>query len=110
MRNFTEWLSNFKGSISDYDYYVDFKKVHNNVEKIKVELNILNSLIGSSNIEADFDALIARYPETLKCIPLLLAVRESEIYAIDGDGEFRYNFKNANYPAEQYKVFMQKTT
>jgi type II restriction enzyme len=109
MRDFTAWLANFKESIADYKYYVDFPKVHRNVDKIKVELNILNSLIGSTNIEADFDALIIRYPEILKCIPLLLAVRENEIYAIDSEGEFRYNFKNMNYSTKQYKVFMRKT-
>ena len=109
MRDFTTWMSTFRDSISDYLYYADFPKVHRNVEKIKVELNILNSLIGSANIESDFDTIISRYPETLKCIPLLLAVRESEIYAIDGDGEFRYNFKNMNYPTHQYKIFMRKT-
>lgn len=42
---------------------------------MKVELNILNSLISSKNIEADFESLIRKYPEVLKCIPLLLAVR-----------------------------------
>ncbi|MDR3348745.1 MAG: type II restriction endonuclease [Acidaminococcales bacterium] len=109
MRNFTEWISTFRESISDYGYYIDFAKVHRNVDGIKVELNILNSLIGSHNIEADFTALVERYPETLKCIPLLLAVRESDIYAIDGDGEFRYSFLKANYSAGQYKVFMRKT-
>jgi len=109
VRDFSEWLSGFKISISDYGYYVDFSKVHRNVDNIKVELNILNSLIGSDNIDADFNELVTRYPEVLKCIPLLLAVRESEIYAIDGDGEFRYNFKQANYSVEQYKVFMKKT-
>jgi type II restriction enzyme len=36
-----------------------------------VELNILNSLIGSKDIEAEFESLVARYPETLKCVPLL---------------------------------------
>lgn len=41
-------------------YYVDFAKVHKNVDAIKVELNILNSLIGSQNIEADFDALVTK--------------------------------------------------
>lgn len=109
MRNFHGWLSKFKSSISDHTYYVDFAKVYRNVDAIKLELNILNSLIGSKNIEADFDALIARYPETLKCIPLLLAVRGSEIYAIDGDGEFCYSFRNMNYSPEQYKIFMRKT-
>lgn len=108
-RNFSEWLSKFRSSIANYGYYVDFEKVHRNVDGIKIELNILNSLIGSKNIENDFENLVVRYPETLKCIPLLLAVREKEIYAIDGDGEFTYNFKKANYSVERYKIFMRKT-
>lgn len=108
-RNFNDWLSKFRGSIANYGYYIDFGKVYRNVNEIKVELNILNSLIGSKCIEGDFKNIIAKYPETLKCIPILLAVRASEIYAIDGDGDFTYNFKNANYELEQYVVFMRKT-
>ena len=108
-RDFTAWLSKFKKSIANYDYYVDFRKIHDNVDKIKVELNILNSLIGSTNIEVDFDNIIEKYPETLKCIPILLAVRSNEIYAIDGEGEFIYQFKKLNYSVEQYKTFMRKT-
>ena len=108
-RDFTAWLSNFKKSIANYDYYVDFRKIHDNVDKIKVELNILNSLIGSTNIEVDFDNIIEKYPETLKCIPILLAVRSNEIYVIDGEGEFIYQFKKLNYSVEQYKTFMRKT-
>ena len=108
-RDFMTWLSGFRDSIADYGYYIDFEKVHRNVDGIKVELNILNSLIGSKNIEAEFEALLEKYPEILKCIPLLLAVRANEIYAIDGDGEFTYQFKKPNLSAEQYKVFMRKT-
>ena len=108
-RNFNVWLAGFRDSIADYGYYIDFEKVHRNVNGIKVELNILNSLIGSNNIEQEFEELIKRYPETLKCIPLLLAVRANEIYAIDGDGAFTYNFKKQNLPVEQYKTFMKKT-
>lgn len=95
-RDFNEWLSGFRDSIADYGYYIDFEKVHRNVDGIKVELNILNSLIGSKNIEDDFENLIAKYPEVLKCIPLLLAVRANEIYAIDGDGAYTFNFKRPN--------------
>ena len=109
MRDFEEWLGKFRASISSYDYYIDFDKVVKNVEEIKVELNILNSLIGSKNIEEDFEKIITKYPETLKCIPLLLAVRGCEIYAQDEDGAFLYNFKKMNYSVEQYKVFMRKT-
>jgi len=83
-RNFNDWLAEFRESISNYDYYVDFSKIYRNVDKIKVELNILNSLIGSKNIEKDFENLLKKYPEILKYIPILIAVREYEIYAIDG--------------------------
>ena len=108
-RNFDEWLSEFRGSIANYEYYIDFNKIYSNINKIKVELNILNSLIGSQNIEEEFESILLKYPETLKCIPLLLAVRASEIYAVDSEGEYKYNFKNQNYSIEQYKIFMRKT-
>ena len=108
-RDFNKWLSEFRESISNYKYYIDFEKVFRNVDKIKVELNILNSLIGSKNIKEDFKNIISKYPETLKCIPILLAVRSSEIYAIDFEGEYKYNFKNLNYSLEQYEIFMEKT-
>jgi len=109
MRNFNQWLNSFKDSIADYRYYVDFEKVFNNVNSIKVELNIMNSLIGSHTIESDFESLLNRYPELLKCIPILIAKRESEIPAMDSNGAFVYDFSKMNYSIEQYKVFMRKT-
>lgn len=108
-RDFNNWLSKFRDSIADYKYYIDFEKVYKNVNGIKIELNILNALIGSSDIENEFIKIINKYPEVLKCIPLLLAVRANEIYAVDGDGSFLYHFKKMNYSPEQYAVFMRKT-
>ena len=108
-KDFKEWLNEFKYSISGYDYYVDFEKVYNNIDKIKVELNILNSLIGSKNIEQDFETIITKYPETLSCIPILLAVRQLEIYAQDEDGEYTYDFRNGSCSILEYKNFMKKT-
>lgn len=108
-RNFEEWLSKFRVSISGYDYYVNYDKVVENVLKLRIELNILNSLIGSKNIKEEFANIVTRYPETLKCIPLLLAVRGTEIYAQDDEGAFTYNFKEMNYSVEQYEKFMEKT-
>lgn len=108
-RDFNTWLSKFRESISTYDYYIDFEKVVRNVDEIKVELNILNSLIGSKDIENDFERIVVKYPETLSCVPLLLAVRGNEIYAQDEEGAFLYNFRRMNYSVNQYKVFMRKT-
>lgn len=115
MRNFNDWLSGFRDSIADYGYYIDFEKVHRNVDSIKVELNILNSLIGSKNIELDFENLMKKYPEVLKCIPLLLAVRASEIYCQDENGGHLFQFDFGKYPPnshahyERYKYFMRET-
>lgn len=109
MRIFEEWLSTFRKSINGYDYYVDFDKVYENVNNIKIELNILNSLIGSTNIENDFDKIISKYPDTLSCIPIILAIRANEIYCQDEKGAFDYNFKKHNQSIEQYKYFLRET-
>lgn len=108
-RNFKEWLLTFRPCISDYCYYVDFDKVNSNVDSIKVELNILNTLVGSKNIEKDFENVITKYSETLKCIPLLLAVRAKEISVTDAEGEYNFSFNKRNYSIEEYKMFMRKT-
>lgn len=108
-RDFDKWLSGFRTSISGYDYYIDFEKVIRNVDNIKIELNILNTLVGSKNIEDEFERIVKRYPETLSCIPILLAVRGEEIYAQDEDGAYLYNFKNMNHDIDTYKMFMRKT-
>lgn len=114
MRDFGQWLSEFRPSIANYGYYVDFQKVYGNVESMKVELHILNSLIGSKSIEKDFYQLAERYPEVLKCIPLLLAVRNAEIYCQDEDGGQLYTFKPKDLKKEnidyaKYAYFMKKT-
>lgn len=108
-RDFNKWLENFRDSIASYDYYIDFEKVHRNVDSIKIELNILNSLVGSKNIEEDFEKIIKEYPQTLKCIPILLAVRSNEIYAMDCNGEYTYDFRNMTLSIDEYKSFMKKT-
>lgn len=108
-RNFNTWLSSFRYSIADFGYYIDFAKVYKNVDTVKIELNILNSLIGSKNIESDFESLIAKYPETLKCIPILLAVREYEIFAGENGDIKLYTFNKQINTVEDYKLFMRKT-
>ena len=120
MRNFNEWLSGFRDSIANYGYYIDFEKIYRNVDSVKIELNILNSLIGSKNIENDFEDLLRKYPEVLKCIPLLLAVRANEIYCQDENGRYTYRFDytrndilkyppNSHIYYERYKYFMRET-
>jgi len=109
MRSFDTWLSQFRDSISSYDYYIDFPKVVANAKTWKTELHMLNSLIGSSDIENDFRLLLAKYPQILHVIPILLAKRESEIYAKDDDGGGLYRFDVPSQTVDEYCVFMRKT-
>lgn len=117
MRNFNEWFSDFKENIADYKYYTDFDKVYKNVEDIKVELNILNSLIGSKNIESDFQKLFKDYQQIIKALPILIAKRETEIYCQDENGGVTYTFDYGRYwpnshkfkSGKQYAYFMRET-
>lgn len=108
-RNFIEWLETFRASIATYSYYVDFNKVFRNVDSIKIELNILNSLIGAKNIKQDFESILAKYPKVLKCIPILLAVRSMEIPISDENGMFVYEFGGMVYDISVYSEFMEKS-
>lgn len=108
-RNFNEWISKFKSSISNYTYYVDFEKVYRSAEKYKIELNILNSLVGSKNIEEEFKNIIMKYPETLEVIPLLLAVRANEIFVKDITDEYLFKFNKMVYSIGDYVNFMRET-
>ena len=107
-REFKKWFDTFTDTIATYEYYTDFNIIYRNIDKIKVELNIMNTLIGSKNIESDFDNLFKKYPEIRKCLPLLIAVRESEIKVIDNGEKLKYNFTNIN-DIDLLKRFMRKT-
>ena len=98
-------------SINTYNYYVDFDKVYKNVDNIKLELNILNYLIGSKDIENDFKRVIKDYPNTLKAIPILLAKREAEIFAMDNKGAYNYKFDKISeeLTIDDYCYFMKET-
>ena len=108
-RDFNQWINNFKSSIPNYGYYVDFAKIYKLAEKYKIELNILNSLIGSKNIENEFRNIIIKYPATLEVIPMLLAVRSNEIFVKDLANEYLFKFNKLVYSVNDYVKFMKET-
>lgn len=108
-RDFTNWLKTFRKSINRYDYYTDFDKVYANAKRLKRQIYLLNSLVCSENIEQEFEELLAESPKCLEAVPILLAVRSSEIYCQDDYGAIAYNFNEPNQSVEQYKYFMRET-
>lgn len=109
MRNFDEWLATFTDNINSYTYYVDFEGVYANAQLFKRELALMQTLIGSKNIRKEFKDLVTDYPEVIKCIPILLALRDTVIAVTDGDGRKDYDFKKMNYSLDDYCDFMEKT-
>ncbi|MBR1419129.1 MAG: type II restriction endonuclease [Synergistaceae bacterium] len=108
-RDFSKWLDTFRPSINSYNYYADFEKIYRNAERFKTEIFVLNSIIGSKNIEQDFEKILTEYPKCIRAVPILLAVRNFEIYCQDENGAVNYDFKNFANSIEQYKYFMRKT-
>ncbi|MGN0573282.1 MAG: type II restriction endonuclease [Acutalibacteraceae bacterium] len=109
MRDFNEWLSTFSDNLATWNYYADFEKAYNHTDKIKDELNILNGLIGSKDIENEFKRIVEKYPSVLEVVPILIAKREHEIKIVDSEYSYIFNFKKPNYSIDDYSTFMRKS-
>ena len=59
-----------------YEFFVNWEKVKNNVEKYKKEIALLGSIIGSKNFEKELKEVLLEYPKTANVIPLLVAIRD----------------------------------
>lgn len=108
-RDFNKRISSFRSSISGWTFYSDFEKASRNIEPIKYELNLLNSLVGSKRIEEEFLDILQRFPSTLSALPILIAKREKEIKILDCNYEYTFNFQKMNYSYDDYLKFMRKT-
>ena len=84
-RNFEDWLKSFTDNINNWNYYVNYDTAYKNTASVKRQLALLNTLKGSENIEDEFRDLVQEYPECIKAIPLLLAVRENVIAITEND-------------------------
>lgn len=96
---FDQIVSSFKRKITQWSYFVNWQKVLNNVEPVEKELNILNYLIGKENLEAEIKQLIGKYPEVIKAIPMLLAIRDNSLEVLIDTKKFIYrefDFKKQN--------------
>ncbi|GEM_PF-7883 len=73
-------MSTLKDSIKGWDYFVNWTKVFKNVNEAELSLNILNYLIGKTKeeIEIGLKEILAKYPEVIKVIPILIATRDME--------------------------------
>lgn len=94
---FEYFLSKLKLSNRNWKYFVDWVKVFKNISDIEMELNLLNYLIGKSDIEKELRLLIRKYPKIIKTFPILIAWREKEIKILVDYKEEEWRYKTYNF-------------
>jgi len=79
--NFEEYINHFFDTLlpsnKTYEYFVDWKKAKDAVNKYLDELSLLNSLtkIDTAERVRHMHSLLARYPQIVEVLPLLIAER-----------------------------------
>ncbi len=116
------FLKTFVKTNRTLDFFVDWNKVFKNVGEYKIELSILNSLCRANRgtFDSELKKILSDYPKVLKAIPILLAIRFSELNngklsvlsSIESLEVIDYNFEAENLSNEEIEkvlVFFEKT-
>jgi len=100
-----------------YEFFVNWNKVIENRDAIKYELALLGSLRNSTDPVQALRDLLTKYPEVVKVIPILLAVRDGIIKTLDSlepDINYKiFNFEKGQHSSadiNQIVEFTQKTS
>ncbi len=94
-------VSEFQNSLTltnrSYKFFVDWEKAKKNVAALKVELGILDSLVGSKNVESDLRKLLKDYPEVLRAFPILFAIRDTLLVVVEDFNDTKHNFSKYDF-------------
>lgn len=75
---FKIFLSQLSETNATLDYFTDFKKINQNINKISLKLNQLNYLIGKVDLEKAINELFDENPKVFEVLDILIAVRKSK--------------------------------
>lgn len=78
-KDFQKLIKTLQESIITWDYFSDFDKAYKNSFKLKVQLNILNSLLGESDLKNKFLEIVEKYSEVRESLLILIATRKIKI-------------------------------
>lgn len=77
-KQFKIFLSQLSETNATLDYFTDFKKIKNNVNKISIKLNQLNYLIGKENLKEAINELYEENPKVFDVLDILIAIRKNK--------------------------------
>ena len=107
-KSFENIIALFHETIVDtnrgFKFFVDWEKVKKHVDKYKIELNILNILIGSKTFEKDLRKILVKYPEVIPAIPILIAVRGQRLKVIRDFMDDRKDFSEFDFSERKLKA------
>lgn len=71
------------------------------MSRIEISLNILNSILGKTDVATKVKEILMNYPEAVSVLPLLIAVRDKKIKIADIGGDIEFNFNKQSYTQEE---------
>ena len=75
---FETFLSQLKETNATLDFFCDFNKVEENVQKVEFNLNKLNYLIGKDNMEEAIRFVWEQDPSAFSVLDIIIAVRKKD--------------------------------
>src|SRR5690606_10196377 len=75
---FSLFLSQLSQTNATLDYFTDFAKIRNNVNKIAIKLNQLNYLIGKEDLKEAVVELYQENPKVFEVLDILIAIRKDK--------------------------------
>lgn len=75
---FKIFLSQLSETNATLDYFTDFKKIKDNVNRISIKLNQLNYLIGKENLKEAVFELYEENPKVFEVLDILIAIRKNK--------------------------------
>lgn len=77
-KQFSKFLSQLSETNATLDYFTDFNKIRENVNKIDIKLNQLNYLIGKENLKEAIIELFDENPKVFEVLDILIAIRKNK--------------------------------
>lgn len=110
-----EFLNSLLVTNHNFDFFVNWEKIYDNLKENLTEISILNSLnkVSSDEVESEFRKIITYYPEVVPILPSILAIRfeKKKEFTVDiFDGELKkYDFNDETYDVEDVVYFCKQT-
>lgn len=110
---FDDFLDTLLTSNHTYEFFVNWKKVYNNLENHVVEISILNSLnkVSENDLKTKFRQILSNYPEVVPILPTILAVRDKKlsIFSVEDKSSILIDFSKENFDLDEIFEFSIKT-